>query len=208
MGEVDVVAEPIADRVKTVDGVTTPSFAAGRALQQDAVAQSDVGQEQARRLRRSVARTLLDGEPRVALFAQRGDSPSDTGVSITPYMLLPGDAQIVADRLTAVLAHPPQRDAASPPKAPAADLTGHWDVQIQFAAGRSHHALHLRQQGNDIDGTPGEFVSRDLTGTIDGDSVRLHSSYDEAHGDALNFTFTGKVTRDSMSGHARHGRVP
>jgi hypothetical protein len=52
-----------------------------------------------------VARALLDGEPRVALFAQRGDSPSDTGVSITPYMLLPGDAQIVADRLAAVLAH-------------------------------------------------------------------------------------------------------
>jgi L-seryl-tRNA(Ser) seleniumtransferase len=65
----------------------------------------------------------------VALFAQRGDSPSDTGVSITPYMLLPGDAQIVADRLAAVLAHPTQRDAASPPKSAAADLSGHWDCR-------------------------------------------------------------------------------
>jgi len=191
----------IADRVKTVDGVRT------------AVTQPEGLSNKTPSLKVMwdksklgvsgdlVARALLDGEPRVALFAQRGDSPSDTGVSITPYMLLPGDAQIVADRLAAVLAHPTQRDAASPPKTAAADLSGHWDVQIEFAAGRSHHALHLRQQGSDIDGThAGDFVSRDLTGTIDGDSVRLHSSYDEAHGDALNFTFIGKATGDSMSG--------
>jgi L-seryl-tRNA(Ser) seleniumtransferase len=191
----------IADRVKNVDGVRT------------AVTQPEGLSNKTPSLKVMwdksklgvsgdlVARALLDGEPRVALFAQRGDSPSDTGVSITPYMLLPGDAQIVADRLAAVLAHPTQRDAASPPKTAAADLSGHWDVQIEFAAGRSHHALHLRQQGSDIDGThAGDFVSRDLTGTIDGDSVRLHSSYDEAHGDALNFTFIGKATGDSMSG--------
>ena len=105
--------------------------------------------------------------------------------------------------------NPPERDAASPPAAPAADLSGHWDVQIEYAAGRPHHALHLRQHGSDIDGThAGDFVSRDLTGTIDGDSVRLRSSYGEAHGDALNFTFIGKVDRRRDVGHARHGRVP
>ena len=43
-------------------------------------------------------------------------------------------------------------------------------------------------------------MSRDLSGTIDGDAVRLASAYDEAHGDALSFTFTGKVTGDQMSG--------
>src|SRR6187401_3661134 len=191
----------IADRVKTVDGVRTvvtqPEGLSNKTPSLKVMWDKS-------RLGVSgdlVARTLLDGEPRVALFAQRGDSPSDTGVSITPYMLLPGDAQVVADRLAAVLSHPPQKDAATPPKTAAADPSGHWDVHIEFAAGRSTQALHLRHLGNDVDGThAGDFVSRDLTGIIDGDSVRLHSSYDEAHGDALNFTFTGKVTGDTMSG--------
>jgi L-seryl-tRNA(Ser) seleniumtransferase len=148
-----------------------------------------------------VARTLLDGEPRVALFAARGETAQETGVSITPYMMLPGDAEIVADRLAGVLSHPPQRDASVTQRPPAADLSGRWDVQIEFAAGRSTHVLHIRQRNNDLDGTHvGEFVSRDLTGTIDGDNLRLHSTYDEAHGDALNFTFTGKVAGDGMSG--------
>ena len=47
-----------------------------------------------------------------------------------------------------------------------------------------------------------------ITGTIDGDAVRIRSAYGEQHGDALSFTFTGKVTGDADVGHARHGRVP
>jgi L-seryl-tRNA(Ser) seleniumtransferase len=191
----------IADRVKTVDGVRT-AITQPEGLSNKTPSLKVMWDKNTLGVSGDlVARTLLDGEPRVALFAQRGDLPSETGVSITPYMLLAGDAQIVADRLAAVLSHPPQKDAATPPRTPAADLSGHWDVHIEFAAGRSTHALHLRQRGSDVDGThAGDFVSRDLTGTIDGDSVRLHSSYDEAHGDALNFTFTGKVTGDTMSG--------
>jgi L-seryl-tRNA(Ser) seleniumtransferase len=191
----------IAARVKTVEGVRT------------AVVQPEGLSNKTPSLRvlwdRSklgvsgdlVARMLLDGEPRVAVFAARGETASETGVSITPYMLLPGDAEIVADRLAATLSHPPQKDTDTAPKAPATDLSGHWDVQLEFAAGRSTHGLHLRQRGNDLDGThAGDFVSRDLTGTIDGNAVRIHSTYDEAHGDALNFTFVGKVAEDSMSG--------
>ena len=191
----------IADRVKTVGGVRT-AITQPEGLSNKTPSLKvlwDKGQ-----LGVSgdlVARTLLDGDPRVALFSQRGETPEETGVSITPYMLLPGDAEIVASRLAAVLSRPPQKDASTAPKAPAADLSGHWDVHIVFAAGQSNHALHVRQRGNDLDGThAGDFVSRDLTGSIDGDAVRIHSSYDEAHGDALNFTFTGKVTGDSMSG--------
>ena len=46
-----------------------------------------------------------------------------------------------------------------------------WDVRIQYAAATSTHTLHLRQKGNDLDGShQGDFVTRDLTGTIDGDT--------------------------------------
>jgi L-seryl-tRNA(Ser) seleniumtransferase len=61
--------------------------------------------------------------------------------------------------------------------------------------------LHLRQRGSDLDGAhQGEFVTRNVNGTIDGDNVRLSSLYDESHGDALSFTFSGKWAADQMSG--------
>jgi L-seryl-tRNA(Ser) seleniumtransferase len=87
------------------------------------------------------------------------------------------------------------------PGPPAGDLTGSWDVRIEYAAGTSTHGLFLRQRGNDLDGSHrGDFVTRDLSGTIDGDRVRIQSWYGEEHGDALGFTFTGTVTGDTMTG--------
>jgi L-seryl-tRNA(Ser) seleniumtransferase len=148
-----------------------------------------------------IAKALLDGDPRIALFAARGDTPAQTGVSITPYMMLPGEDAIIADRLHAVVSKPPGKEPGLTPAAPTADLTGHWDVSIQYAASKSSHALFLRQKGNDLDGThQGDFIARDLTGTIDGDSVKLRSSVTEAHGDSLGFTFSGKVTGDTFAG--------
>jgi L-seryl-tRNA(Ser) seleniumtransferase len=59
----------------------------------------------------------------------------------------------------------------------------------------------LRQQGNRIDGRhQGDFVSRDLTGTIDGNAVRISSAYTERNGDSLMFTFSGDVAGDQISG--------
>ena len=62
--------------------------------------------------------------------------------------------------------------------------------------------LFLEQQGNQIRGMhKGDFVTRDLSGTIDGDFVRVRSSVPETYdGSSLNFTFSGKVTGRSMSG--------
>jgi L-seryl-tRNA(Ser) seleniumtransferase len=147
-----------------------------------------------------VARTLLEGDPRIALFAARSEDRSLTGVSVTPYMLAAGEEKVVADRLRAVLSRPP-RDAAPAPPAPAVDLTGGWDVRIKYAASTSTHTLHLRQRGNALDGSHrGDFVTRDLSGAIEGDSVRIRSAQGEEHGDALDFTFSGTVTGDTMSG--------
>jgi L-seryl-tRNA(Ser) seleniumtransferase len=59
----------------------------------------------------------------------------------------------------------------------------------------------LKQTGNRLEGShQGDFVSRDLSGTIEGNTVQISSSYTERHGDALSFRFTGTVAGDSMSG--------
>jgi len=156
----------------------------------------------------AVVKTLYDGEPRVAVFAARGDDPAQTGVTVNPYMMSPGEERIVADRLYAVLTAPRGNDktlAAALEKpglaAPAADLGGNWDVKVEYAASTSNHLLALRQKGNDVEGAHrGDFLTRDLVGTIDGDAVRLRSAIGEQSGDSVNYTFTGKVTGDEMSG--------
>ena len=115
-------------------------------------------------------------------------------------MLTPGDEKIIADRLFAVLSKPPQ-DPIVQTAAPSGDIGGRWDVNITYAAGASTHTLYLRQNGNDVDGThQGDFMSRDLAGTIAGDAVKLRSSIAERHGDSIAYTFTGTLTGDTMSG--------
>jgi L-seryl-tRNA(Ser) seleniumtransferase len=149
----------------------------------------------------AVARHLFETDPRVALFPADQKPGAGTGVSVTPYQLAPGDEMVVADRLVAVLTKPPRTEAPSV-AAPAADLTGQWDVRIEYAASVSSHTLHLRQRGNDLDGAhQGDFITRDLSGTINGDSVVMRSSYtEEVHGDALVFAFSGRVSGDAMTG--------
>ncbi|HEU4935682.1 MAG TPA: aminotransferase class V-fold PLP-dependent enzyme [Vicinamibacterales bacterium] len=150
----------------------------------------------------TVARVLLDGDPRITLDAARGGAQgTQTGVRVTPYMLAAGDEKIIADRLVAVLSKPPAQTDTNAPSAPMVDVTGQWNVKIQYAATTSAHTLHLTQKGNDLGGFhQGEFMTREITGTIDGDSVRIRSAYGEQHGDSVNLTFVGKVSGDQMSG--------
>jgi L-seryl-tRNA(Ser) seleniumtransferase len=149
----------------------------------------------------TISRILLETEPRIALAAaRRPGPPPETGVTVTPYMMSPGDEHIVADRLHSLLSKGGMRDP-SPPVTPAAvDLTGRWQVRIDYAAGSSTHVLHIRQRNGELDGThQGDFVSRDLTGTINGSEVRIRSSYGQT-GDSLSFSFAGSATGDRMEG--------
>jgi L-seryl-tRNA(Ser) seleniumtransferase len=152
----------------------------------------------------AVAKLLFESEPRISLFPARGRLEGDeTGLTIGPYMMAPGDEKVVAERLFAVLSAPP-RVEEKPKMAPAADLSGSWDVRIQYAASVSTHRLHLRQRGNDLEGVhQGDFESRDLRGTIDGDAVRVRSAWE--HGDSLSYTFSGKVAGDEIAGEVNLG---
>ena len=154
----------------------------------------------------AVVRALSDTEPRIALVSgRRPGPPVETGVSVTPYMMSAGDEAIVADRLHAVLSSRSLRDPVVAMAAPAGDVSGRWDVRIEYAAGASMHTLHLRQKGNDIDGThQGDFVARDLAGTINGRDVRIRSNYGGG-GDSLPYTFTGTLNGAEMAGELDMG---
>ena len=62
------------------------------------------------------------------------------------------------------------------------------------------------QRGSRIEGShQGDFVTRDLGGSIDGNVVRVASNYPESNGDALTYTFSGQATADEMSGNLEMG---
>jgi L-seryl-tRNA(Ser) seleniumtransferase len=148
----------------------------------------------------AVAKHLMDTEPRIATPGGR-DRDGEASISITPYQMSAGDEKIVAERIYATLSKPPKQDAPAPAAAPVADVSGQWDVHIDYVASTSTHTLHLRQVGSRVEGThQGDFVSRDLSGTIDGNRVQFSSSYTERHGDSLSFRFTGSITGNEMAG--------
>jgi len=147
-----------------------------------------------------LADLLWTTEPRISV-GRVPDAPGNSGVSITAYMMHPDEVEIVAGRLHEIFSakRPAWRPEAFQPSA--GDLTGRWDVQIQFAAGASTHAFYVKQQGNQLVGThQGDFVARDFTGTISGNDVLISSSVGEVHGAALSYRFAGKLEGDRMSG--------
>jgi uncharacterized pyridoxal phosphate-dependent enzyme len=192
--------DSIAKRVSTIDGVTT-SIAETQELSNRTPSLSI--RWDPKRLGISgadVAKHLFDNEPRITTPGGR-DRDGQTSISVTPYMMAAGEEKIVADRIHAILSNPPKQAAPARAAAPAVDVTGQWDVHIEYAANTANHALHLKQVDNRIEGThQGDFVSRDLVGTIDGNNVQLSSSYTERHGDALSFRFNGTAAADGMSG--------
>jgi uncharacterized pyridoxal phosphate-dependent enzyme len=192
--------DSIAARVSQIDGVTS-SVAETTALSNRTP--SLTIRWDRKRLGMSgadLARHLLETEPRIATPGGR-DRGDEASISITPYQMAAGEEKIVAEKIHAALSKAPRQWTPAPASPPTADVSGQWDVRIDYLAGATTHTLHLKQAGARLEGShQGDFVSRDLTGTIEGNTVRMSSLYTERHGDALSFRFTGAVQGDAMSG--------
>ena len=84
--------------------------------------------------------------------------------------------------------------------APAGNIAGRWDADIEFFSSTSKHTLFIEQDGNWIQGShKGEFTVRDMRGTIEGDIVKLRS-VDRHPADSITFTFTGTLSGDMITG--------
>ncbi|GAB3809100.1 hypothetical protein GCM10028819_49620 [Spirosoma humi] len=156
-----------------------------------------------------VADELATTKPRVAVGvgSRRGQTPSasataTTSISIAAYMMGAGNEVIVAQRVHEILSRKRSRPAVvAEMKAPAADISGRWEVTIEFYTSTSQHTFILeKQDGNYLTGThKGEFADRELLGNIDGDIVRFQSRY-SIPGDNLVMTFHGKLAGDTITG--------
>ena len=85
--------------------------------------------------------------------------------------------------------------------APAADLSGQWPSTSPTSRRSDDARVAAAAAGREVEGThQGDFVTRDLSGTIDGARVTLASRVTERTGDALNYRFTGELSGDTLSG--------
>src|SRR5262245_55147676 len=188
--------DTISKRVSQIDGVKTsvrePQGLSNRSpsliISWDPAKLHITGEE--------VAEEVARNKPRIALGAGGGGGrnaaapePGSTSINITAWMMTPGDDKIVAERLFGVLSQ--KRSPKPPVAAPAANLSGRWDVNLEFFSSKSRHTLTLEQDGNRLQGShKGDFSVRDVFGTIEGNQIKLQST-DRVPGDSITFIFVG-----------------
>ncbi len=141
-------------------------------------------------------------KPRIALAPGRpyGDETAGrSSIFITAGQMQPGEDVIVADRLYGVLTKK-RASKSTAMKSPAGDLSGRWDVEVKFYSSANKYAWILEQDGNWINGiNSGSISTQNVNGTIEGNDVKIRSTY-VIPGNHLSFTFTGKLSNDTIEG--------
>jgi len=153
-----------------------------------------------------LAEELGRHKPRVALAFGGGsivgkDTFGDTSVRITAGQMQPGEHKVVADRVYEVLSRK-RSPKSTEMKSPASNISGRWDVMIEFYSSKSPYTWMIQQDGNWLQGLhSGELSApRDLVGTIEANHVMLRSAARNMRGDNITFTYTGTLSGDVMSG--------
>jgi uncharacterized pyridoxal phosphate-dependent enzyme len=148
-----------------------------------------------------IEKLLLDGDPRVILSYARGNRRmTSSAIGIMPYMMMPGDSRIAAERIYALLSKPPKIDAPPAPSGVPASVGGQWEVHLNFLRGEADHVVVLEQKGSELEGThTGDILSGDLRGTVEGNQIHFRSSH-PYEGTRLGYDFTGTVEGDRMQG--------
>ena len=143
-----------------------------------------------------IAEEVARNRPRIAIGGHSFEGK--TAISITPSQMRPGNAKVVAERLHAILSK--KRGPRSEKLlSPTVNVTGHWEVEIEFLNSNSTHKLFLEQDGNWIKGThTSDFSIQEVAGMVEGDIVKLRSRY-RAPGDSINYWFSAKVTENALT---------
>jgi D-glucosaminate-6-phosphate ammonia-lyase len=149
-----------------------------------------------------VAEDFARNKPRIAVGSS--DAEGRASIRITPSQMQPGNEEVVAERIYQILTEarhlqPTQLAAA------AAEISGHWDLTVEYFTSTSQHHLYLQQEGNWIEGThQSDFSSQEIYGTVEGDQVKLRSQV-RLPGDNIHFLFSGRVSDDRISGSIHLG---
>ena len=192
----------ISKKVAKIDGVTTSVFEPTDLSNHSPVLNINWDPNKLNITGEDVAEELGRTKPRIAIGAHTENGT--TSINVTTGQMQPGNEKVVADRIYNLLSQKrnPKSDAMN---APAATINGRWDLDVQFFSSTSRHTLFIEQDGNWLQGShKGDFSTRELTGTIEGDQVKLRS-VDHPVADNITFTFSGTLANDAISGQIHMG---
>ena len=83
---------------------------------------------------------------------------------------------------------------------PKVNISGHWEVEMEFFTSKSTHVMFLEQEGNWIKGThKSDFSTQEIAGMIEGDALKLRSNY-RIPGDSISYWFSAKVFDNTLAG--------
>lgn len=154
-----------------------------------------------------LAATLDAATPRIQFMSARGARPDhmQSSVQIMPYMMMPGDDQVVAEALHKTLSAPPSFTAPEIPQGTPAEIAGIWNVSLKYLRGEGSQRFLLEQNGNKVSGAhQGEIYNGNLQGDVHANQVAFHSLM-PVGGNAIHYSFTGTVEGGSMSGKVTLG---
>jgi len=187
----------IAKKVSTIDGVTTSVFEPTELSNRSPVLNIYWDPAKLNITGEEIAEEFARNKPRVAVGGETREGKSS--ISITTGQMQPGNDKLVADRVYGVLS---QKRTPKPTTmdAPAGNVSGRWDADVEFFSSTSKHTFFLEQDGNWIQGShKGEFTVRDIRGSIEGKTVKLRSA-DRHPGDSITFIFSGALSGETISG--------
>jgi D-glucosaminate-6-phosphate ammonia-lyase len=190
--------DQIAATVKKVDGVTT-SMSEPREGLSNRTPQLNIKWDG--------AKLLTDTEPRIILASGNGTRPGNMAstVSVVPYMMMPADVKVVADRLHEVLSKPPKFENPPESQPPSVTVAGQWTAKLEYGRGSAVHNIVFEQNAEKLTGTHhAEFNQGDLSGTVSGNVIKFQSRY-RIEGQGLSYAFTGTVDGDKISGVVNMG---
>ncbi len=144
-----------------------------------------------------VAEIVARSKPRIAIGARSGEGK--TSINITPSQMRPGNAKVVADRLHEILSQK-RKPVSDEMAAPKANITGHWEVEMEFFTSKSTHYFFLQQDGNWVSGShQSDFSTQQIAGMIEGPEVKLRSDH-RSTGDGISYWFSAKMEGEKLAG--------
>jgi D-glucosaminate-6-phosphate ammonia-lyase len=149
-----------------------------------------------------VSEELGRNKPRIAVAIEKikpkPGEPVLTSIRINAGQMQPGEDKIVAERIYEVLS---KTRLPKPAAAKASfNIAGRWNVFVEYFTSKTQYTWILEQDQNWIQGIhSSKFASQNIAGTMEGDMIKIKSQEGEIE-NRINFTFTGKVTGDSING--------
>ena len=149
-----------------------------------------------------VAEDFARKPPRIAIGS--GDGDGSASVNVTPSQLQPGNEQVVAERIHAILTE--KREPLNDDLAAARlDVSGTWEVQVQYATSVSQHRWTLSQDGNWVSGIhETDYATIQIAGVVEGNQVKMRSVMSQP-GNSITYLFDATLSEDGFAGSVHLG---